>query len=403
MIGERIRQARLASGLTQQEVVDRLSRAGSSLTKAGLSKYERGGSTPAADLLLKLAKALVVRAEYFLEEPSAHVHWMAFRSHRSISKTARERIQASATDVVEGQFWLQEKLFPDAGCGFPSPTKAALAKEAESLAADLRSNWELGNGPIESLTGTLEDHGGIVVECTEEGSEFDGLCGRVNEWCPVVVVNERMPDDRRRLSMGHELGHLLMDCGALLPKEEEALAYRFAAAFLVPADVARRELGAKRRKLDLEELKLLKAKHGMSMGAWLRRAFDLQIIGHGQYQSLCRFFRSRGWHKEEPVSYQGKEKPTRLEQMARRAMAEGVITPEMAERLLPGCARQADEVQERKAPVHMSALELMKLPKKDRDRVLMQAATMAQKDYSTNRELTDFEAFGEEDVLDEPA
>ena len=73
-------------------------------------------------------------------------------------------------------------------------------------------------------------------------------------------------------SLAHELGHLVMDCRGVKSKEEEKLAHRFAAAFIVPAAVARRELGPRRRSLNLAELALLKGKHGLSMQGWARRA-----------------------------------------------------------------------------------------------------------------------------------
>lgn len=41
MLGKRLRQARLMAGLTQKQVVAHLAQLGASLTKAGLSKYER--------------------------------------------------------------------------------------------------------------------------------------------------------------------------------------------------------------------------------------------------------------------------------------------------------------------------------------------------------------------------
>ena len=41
VIAQRVRQARIAAGMTQDEVVDALAGIGVSLTKGGLSKYER--------------------------------------------------------------------------------------------------------------------------------------------------------------------------------------------------------------------------------------------------------------------------------------------------------------------------------------------------------------------------
>ena len=57
MIGDRIRQARLAAGMTQDDVVTRLAEAGHPITKAALSKYEKKKSEPKQALLLLLARA----------------------------------------------------------------------------------------------------------------------------------------------------------------------------------------------------------------------------------------------------------------------------------------------------------------------------------------------------------
>lgn len=44
------------------------------------------------------------------------------------------------------------------------------------------------------------------------------------------------------------------------------------------------------------------------------------------------------------------------------------------------------------------ASELRKLPPGERDAILMEAAAHAEHEYLTNRPLTDFEAFGEDDL-----
>lgn len=150
-------------------------------------------------------------------------------------------------------------------------------------------------------------------------------------------MNSDMPDDRCRFSIAHELGHLMMDCRTVSPKEEEKLANRFAGAFLVPSEVAKQELGEKRKRLDIEELKLLKTKHGLSMLGWVHRAYDLDIIDKGHFNTLYKLFVSRGWRKTEPSAYVGHETPMRLKQMTLRAVAEGIITPGKAASLCPGC------------------------------------------------------------------
>ena len=49
----------------------------------------------------------------------------------------------------------------------------------------------------------------------------------------------------------------------------------------------------------------------------------------------------------------------------------------------------------------MSASALRRLPRDERDAILAAAAERAEHEYLHNRELTDFEAFGEEDLNDQ--
>lgn len=48
----------------------------------------------------------------------------------------------------------------------------------------------------------------------------------------------------------------------------------------------------------------------------------------------------------------------------------------------------------------LTAVELLKLPRAERDRILARAAEEAAEAYRTDADLTDFEAFGEDDLHD---
>jgi Zn-dependent peptidase ImmA (M78 family)/transcriptional regulator with XRE-family HTH domain len=400
MIGERMRQARLLAGLTQEQAVGRLSEYGIGLTKAGLSKYERGGSNPSASLLLKLAKVLDVPSSYFLREPEVRVRWLAFRKLSGLSRREQERIEAKAQEYVERQVWLHEKLFPEAAVRFPKAAPACTQEDAENAAAKLRKTWGLGTLPVESVAETIEERGGIVVEYSEHKGEFHGLAGWANGRYPVIVTTGTALDDRRRFNLAHELGHLFMNCNGLDEKKQENLAQRFAAAFIVPPALARRELGSRRRNLTLFELGFLKQKHGLSLQAWIRRAFDLGIIDRQHYNGWCRRVSAQGWRKNEPVPFHGREKPSRLRQMTLRALAEGLITPDRAKQIFPECAKVIGEEPSERPPGYLSALDVIKLPKSERERILAEAAVAMAKEYESNRELAGFDAFGEKDLYD---
>jgi len=56
---------------------------------------------------------------------------------------------------------------------------------------------------------------------------------------------------------------------------------------------------------------------------------------------------------------------------------------------------------DRTARPQYTALELMKLPREERRRILEQAAIDAREEYVKNTSLTGFEAFGDTDLYDE--
>lgn len=60
MIGERIKQARQVSGLSQQALAEKVG-----VSAKAISKYERNLDTPSSDVLLRLGQALDVRLDYF--------------------------------------------------------------------------------------------------------------------------------------------------------------------------------------------------------------------------------------------------------------------------------------------------------------------------------------------------
>lgn len=402
LIGRRIRQARIASGLTQDETVVALAEYCVSLTKAGLSKYERGGSMPKPTALRGLAKVFGVTAGYFLEDREVEVDWLAFRKAARLSKTNQEKVKAVAESYIDAFLSLRDALEPHREAEPMPPVVVKTAAGTETAAMELRNHWKLGLQPIESVTSAIEDGGGIVVEVDGENDLFDGLSGWANETIPLIVVSSSVADDRRRFSLAHELGHLVMKIKARIDeKAEERWAHRFAAAFLVPEEVARRELGEKRRHLDLRELQLLKLKHGLSMQAWIFRAADLGIIDESHKRTLFAEMGSRGWRRVEPVKFDGQEQPTRFRQLVVRALAEGLISRAQAERLCPNVTREAETSA---PPVGgMDARSLHRITKADRKRLLEQAAALVSKDYEDGGDLTGFEALSEEDHHDVPS
>jgi Zn-dependent peptidase ImmA (M78 family) len=117
---------------------------------------------------------------------------------------------------------------------------------------------------------------------------------------PVIVVTATPAGDRRRFSVAHELGHLVLHQvseGSLHTVEQQADA--FAAAFLLPEAAMRKVLVP---PITLTTLADLKARWGMSLQALIRRALVLECLTPSQYRSLYAQLGARGWRTHEPVA-----------------------------------------------------------------------------------------------------
>lgn len=400
VIGRRIRQARVAAGMTQDEVVEALTALGHPLTKGGLSKYERGGSYPKPTMLLALAKALGVDSRFFLEDHGVRVEWLAFRKATTLSAKSQERIKGVAESLIGAFLSLQTSLEPDRVAKALPREKVRTFDEAEDAATKLRKLWRLGESPIESVALAIEDNGGVVVEIDGDGDLFDGLSGRANNSAPVIVISAALSDDRRRFSLAHELAHLVMDVGSIEEQQEEKLAHRFAAAFIVPATTARRELGERRRHLDLRELAALKQKHGLSMQAWIYRAADLGIIEEAHLRTLFAEMTRLGWRRTEPVAFEGRERPMRLRQLTVRALAEGILSRTQAERLVPGVTSSVVS-STTTPPQKLDARSLLRLPKDERERIMERAAALVEDYYAEGGALRGFNAESGGDLIND--
>lgn len=298
-----------------------------------ISKYERDLDTPSSGVLLRLGQALDVKTEYFLRPVTVTISPPSYRRRASLPRKQEYAIMAQI------QEWLERYLDVESMFGGPPAfdlpaeldRRVASTDEVEDVALDLRQGWDLGLAPIESLVEVLEDRG-IKIGLAGAHRDFDALTFWVDDSIPVIVVRRDLPGDRQRFNLAHELGHLVLE-----PVEDvdaEKVAYRFAAAFLVPEPVVRFELGDRRKTLSLHELHLLKHKYGLSMQAWIYRAKDLGILSESSAKRLFGEFRRQAWHLREPGDQIPPEEPERMKRLVLRALAEDIISESRAAELL---------------------------------------------------------------------
>ncbi|MEM3433902.1 MAG: XRE family transcriptional regulator [Candidatus Methanomethyliaceae archaeon] len=333
-VGERIKQARLAAGLSGRQLAARVG-----VSHMAISKYEKNQMRPSTEVLLRLADALGIKVGFFSRPLQVELCCPAYRKHRRLPKRAQERIEGQIKEFLERYLTVEELFAPEERPPFAWPFECSgrlrCVEEVEDWAEALRQAWGIGDDPIASLCETLEDHG-VKVLLLEEGEEhFDGYSCWANESVPVVACpKEGRPGDRQRFTLAHELGHLLLADHLAAAVDPERACYRFAGAFLVPAAAVRHEVGAFRRRIELEELYDLKHKWGLSMRAWLFRLRDLGIISASYYQRMERQFRACGWHLREPGVQVPAEQPTRFKRLVERAVAEDLISLARAADLL---------------------------------------------------------------------
>ena len=326
-VGERLKMARRMAGLSQRALAER-----AGVSAMAVSKYERGINVPGSDVLIRLAQALGVKVEYLLRPVTVSLSAPAYRRRSTLRKKDERAILERTRDWLERYLDVESLLGDVPAFTWPDiDRRVAELKEVEQIALRLRQAWNLGLDPIDNLVEILETQG-IKVGMVDGVDDFDALTMWANDAIPIIVVKRDVPGDRQRFDLAHELGHLLLDVAHGV--DEEKAAYRFAAAFLAPAPVARVELGHHRNTLSLYELHLLKHKYGLSMQAWVYRARDLGIISASTAERLFRKFRREGWHRREPGDQIPSEQPGRMKRLVLRALAEDVISRSRAAELV---------------------------------------------------------------------
>lgn len=332
MIGDRILQARKASGLSMRALAEK-----AQISAMAISKYENNKSTPSSGVLLSLAGALGVRVEYFFRTSKVQLKEVEYRKHSKLPKKTLVQIEGDVIEQIERFLELEEFLPVSPVEPFKLPNDLPFIEsydDIEQMASTVRHAWSLGDNPIPDLIDTLEEKGIMVFQSNAlHGEKFDGLAAEVNG-TPVVVVGRDWPGDRQRFTLVHELGHLVLKDRLADDLDEEKAANRFAGAFLVPASEVLKELGHRRSRLEPVELCVLKSAYGLSMQGWLHRAEDLGVLSKSAYTSMCKLFAMRGWRKQEPGDRYPPEKPKLFMQLVFHAYAEELITESKAAELL---------------------------------------------------------------------
>ena len=333
--------ARKKAGFSLRSLSDALN---GEVSAQAIGKYERGEMMPSSGVLLRLGKTLGVSLEYLLSEQVEALEGVEFRKVSGTSAGDRARVQAAVIDNLQRYIAIEEILELDSSAwNAPQNGNRFLGTEDEGeiLAQDLRKEWKLGIDPIPNMTALLEDRG-IKVLVLPLPKGVSGLTAsvrrpRYRRTVPVIVVNQEVSLERRRLTLAHELAHRLIDPDS--PVDHEKASNVFAGAFLVPHDHLVREIGKERNALGYREIVHLKRMYRVSAAALLVRLRQVGIIDQSAlayaFQTFARKWRSVEPNPLEPEGEEGRhEVPRRFERLCYWALAEKLISPAKAGELL---------------------------------------------------------------------
>ena len=249
-LGRRIRQAREACAMTQEEVAEKLG-----VSRAIVVQIEQA-KRPVSGLELQTLAYLFARSiaefldEQFAEDDVVHA---LFRSHEDVGEDGVKQALRDAIALgheltnLEDLLGISRATVTVATYSHAIPrTRWEAIQVGAHVAAEERRRLGLGSAPVGDLSALLEAQG-VRTGTVSMPESVSGLMISHPKVGPFVVVNESHHAVRRRFSWCHEYAHVLLDTDTvgLVSREKdrddlrEVRANSFAANFLMPEEGVR--------------------------------------------------------------------------------------------------------------------------------------------------------------------
>ena len=311
-LARRLRQAREASGLTQEDVARRLD-----LSRSSVAQIELGGRAVSGLELDRLARLYgrdirdLLAAER--QQPEESVIAL-FRAEPAIAERGEVLEALRDCIVLSRELANLERLLgldrsrpsvPVYSLG-PLRGKGQAIEQAARVAAEERRRLGLGERPLGDVEELLEGQG-IRTAVIDLPEEVSGLTLMERGLSLSVIVNRRHHHLRRRFSWVHEYAHLLFDRerrGTISRASDrddlsEIRANVFAASFLMPENGVRDFLAhlgkgrARRERFEVfDEEAVVPAESREDPGAQAIQLYDVALLAHH-----CQVSRSAMLHR----------------------------------------------------------------------------------------------------------
>ena len=228
-----LKLARESRGLSQTELAVQ-----SGVSQATLSKYEKGRAHISETQLASIAKILNYPTSLFsMEIQPLRNDTLCYRKRKTMSVRDVNMIESKIAILNNSiDELLQSIELPELSFQHIEVTSKM---RPEEIAFKIREWLKLPPGPIDNFINVLERNGVLVANLRMEGAEkFDGLSMLTSTNSPIIWLNSEMPNDRKRFTLAHELGHIIMHLRSedmtKSDEEKDVEANAFAEEFLLP-------------------------------------------------------------------------------------------------------------------------------------------------------------------------
>lgn len=273
------------------------------LSQSNLSKFEKGVGSLSDEVKQRIVDFLGFPKEFYDFTISNNVENAHYRKKAGMTKKEKEQIERS--NKLVGYIIDQMSDSID----FPKFALKVFDLEEgytpSSVARFTRKRMGINQGGVSDICTILERYGIIIVERYFDTEKFDGVSFFTDNGFPVIIINKGFSNDRKRLTIAHELGHILMHLSPDFAFTEardrvesrEKEAKEFAAEFLMPSEEIRPSLLG----LKFSYLSRLKEYWLTSMASIVYRARELGCIDGNKYKNLNIDLSRFGYKKHEPI------------------------------------------------------------------------------------------------------
>lgn len=287
--------AREYRGYSQTELAESIK----GLSQSNLSKFEKGFGVLSDDIQRKIIEYLNFPEDFFNRKINSTIENANYRKRASIGKNITQKFENKCKLIGYIIDEFSESIeWPDFSL---SPLNVEEGYTPQYIAGYNRKLLKLTKDePVKNIISLLEQNGIIIYEI-DEIEKFDGVSFITDKGFPVIIVNKNFTNDRKRFTIAHELGHILLHNENLYPissyRDKEKEANIFASEFLMPENEIKNSL----RHLKMNDLGDLKSYWLTSMGAIIRKAKDLNCIDENRYRFFMIEMSRYGFNKKEPI------------------------------------------------------------------------------------------------------